>query len=181
MIRIDDQHFSQRQGDIIYIFDCVSKIAKIDTKENCYDHIMVKDDWYVNPQTMIVTRNGTKKACNKFFPVVVNAIEGWVTINPHVKPTAPPRNMSLLGIQIIHESLAHGGIYKNKEVEAQIKFKSFHQAITQFLSYGVCIKEGKFSEENPIPNYDLNKLCTQLEENTNIFKKIMTLSENIQV
>ena len=70
MIRIDDQHFAQRKGGIIYIFDFVSKMAKIDTKENCYDHI---SDWYVNPQTRIATRNAAKTACNKFFPVMVKA------------------------------------------------------------------------------------------------------------
>ena len=57
VIKIVDQHFAQRNGDIIYIFYCVSKIAKIDTKENCYDHILVEGDWYVNPQTKITTRN----------------------------------------------------------------------------------------------------------------------------
>ena len=109
---------------------------------------------------------------------MVHTMEGWVTINPHVKPAAPPRNMSLLGVQVNHESLAHGGIYTDQELaawEAQIQFQSFHQAVTKSVSYGICIKEEIFEVQNLVQSYDLNNLVTEVEESANVFKKINNL------
>ena len=104
--------------------------------------------------TQVATKNAAKVQCNKFFPTMVNTMEEWVTINPHVKPAAPPRNMSLLGVQVSHESLAHGGIYTDQELaawEAQIQFQSFHQAVTKSISYGICIKEEQCEVWNSVP------------------------------
>ena len=132
IIKIDDHHYAQVKGDIVYVFDCVEKISKIVTMENCYDAIPIEQNWFVDTRTRVATKNAAKIECNKFFPNTILTMEGWVTINPHIKPSASPRNISLIGVNINHESLAHGGIYTEQELaawEAQIQFQTFHETI----------------------------------------------------
>ena len=143
--------------------------------ENCYDAIPIEQNWFVHTRTRVATKNAAKIECNNFFPNTILTMEGWVTINPHIKPSASPRNISLIGVNINHESLAHGGIYTEQELaawEAQIQFQTFHEAVSRGVSYGVCIAQEKCESQESVESYDLSNLVTEVEESTNIFKKI---------
>ena len=50
IIQIDQKHFGQIKGDVLHVFDCVDKIAKLMTGETCYDSIPIKGGNFVHPK-----------------------------------------------------------------------------------------------------------------------------------
>ena len=68
IIQIGQKHFGQIKGDVLYIFDCVNKVAKLMTQETCYDNIPIEGDNFVHPQTRVLTNTAAKVPCNKLFP-----------------------------------------------------------------------------------------------------------------
>ena len=65
IIQIDQKHFGQIKGDVLYVFDCVDKIAKLMTRETCYDNIPIEGDKFVHPQTRVLTNTAAKVPCNQ--------------------------------------------------------------------------------------------------------------------
>ena len=123
----------------------------------------------------MLANTAAKVPCKKFFPNTVETFEGWVTINPHIKPSATPQNMSLMDNSINHESLSHGGIYTDQELaawESQLQFSNFHHAVTKSVSYGVCIAEDRCVEQMYVPSYDLKNLVKEEIEQVNVIGRI---------
>ena len=175
IIQIDQKHFGQIKGDVLYIFDCVNKVAKLMTRETCYDNIPIEGDNFVHPQTRVLTNTAAKTPCNKFFPTTIETLEGWVTINPHITPSATPQNMSIMDNTVSHEDMSIGGIYTDQELaawESQLQFSNFHQAVTKSVSYGVCVAQDRCEEQMFAPSYDLKNLLKQEIEQVDIVGKI---------
>ena len=164
IIKMSHGQFGRRNGDVIYIFRCQEKVGKIATVSNCGNKIPIENNLFVDPYTRIVTDHWAVRDCNTHYPMMVNSMDGWVTINPDVRPAKAPAEVQVVGGNISHhESMAHGGLYTRYEIESWeslIQYSQYRDAVSETLAYGVCVKEGKCkptTQEN-VPRYNLQHL-----------------------
>ena len=69
----------------------MDKIAKLMTRETCYDNIPIGDK-FIHPQTRVLTNTAAKVPCKKFFPFLVETLEGWVVGCPLMGLRSNPKN-----------------------------------------------------------------------------------------
>ena len=177
IIQVESNLFAKITGDTVLVFGCLSKKAKIETLTTCMADIPINTGQFVNPQTRVMVKTSPQKECNKHFPMIIESEEGWISINPSLVPVSPPLTKDFVIKRFAHESLSHGGIYTDEEVkawESLIEYSSFHTALSQSITYGVCLHEGKCEQAqiNPVPTYNLQNLIDPLKEELSWFRKI---------
>ena len=92
------QYKSSRAGltnsDLYYQYNCRARTVEILELPDCWTDIPVKGGGFVDPHSCLFIVHSSKVACNRFFPVTVQAIEGWVTIMPHLVWQPEPNNLT---------------------------------------------------------------------------------------
>ena len=176
VIQINKGHFGQVKGDVLYVFDCSEKTAKLETLRTCHDAAPIEHG-FVDPATRMLLSSSAQVECNSHYPLVIRAIEGWVSINPKIIPTKAPLTQSFIATDVHHEDLSIGGIYTQDELkswDALIQFSAFHNALSRTMSYGVCLEKGQCANNpsNSMPAYNLDQLITPVIAELNIFEKI---------
>ena len=176
---------AKRNGDVLYIFQCEEKVGKVLSSDVCYDKIPLDDGkTFVDPVTRIASKFRAVRDCNTHFPQLIETLDGWISINPKLKQVTPPGARPLNQVDDdSHEDLSKGGLYTPEEIaswENLIQWQSFHDSLTQHISYGVCVKENECypntETRQGVPRYDLNRLMEQVVEEASIWghwKKIV--------
>ena len=138
VVQINKDHFGKVKGDVLYVFDCSEKTAKLETLRTCHDAAPIEHG-FVDPATRMLLSSSAQVECNSHYPLVIRAIEGWVSINPKIIPTKAPLTQSFIATDVHHEDLSIGGIYTQDELkswDALIQFSAFHNALSRTMSYG---------------------------------------------
>ena len=171
-------YFSKRIGEVLLIFQCQPKTAKVAEDQNqCYRHLPVYIEnklHFVNSETGILVKDGTKIPCTEeLFAPAYKTNEGkWITVNPQVKLRTTPKNSTMIDYtKEVHEDLSVGGLYSDAEFadwEGMVYWSSFKEAAVEHLSQGVCRgsnchSAGRFDDRVPTYNLDLLKEKADLE------------------
>ena len=167
IIKLDPNHFGKQYGEIIYVFGCEDSVGKIGTRLSCHKDISLENGKFVNAKTRILQNNSPQMDCNIHFPLVVESMEGWISINPDIKSVNEPKEMSIESKTINHEDISEGGLYTDEQLEAWetiIQWQTYKDANTQDLSYRICLhREDCISSNQQMPRYDLAKLENIIE------------------
>ena len=173
IIPMGKDKFAKRRGDILFTFNCPSKMGKIaPMKDTCMTKIPLEGDLYMNPSDRIASKHASKVDCSTYFPLTILSEDGWVTVAETIKPAIAPTEVRLLQGKIDHESMKDGGIYRPEALEQFediLEYGSFHNAILETLGYGICRKEGgpcaKVGTETiSAPVYDITRLAERMQE-----------------
>ena len=175
---LGDGHFSSRNGDVLYLFQCKMKTGKIDPKEQCYADIPIEGG-FVSSADKLLIKTSSPVRCNKNFPQEIRTKEGWITLTPTPTKVQPPMKMPLKHYLINHEDLVGGGLYTSFELTSwrnHLEDRNFGTALMGTLSYGVCVNEGECADSSSTSgstNFDLTRLNpVNLVENLNIWEKL---------
>ena len=169
---------AKRNGDVLYVFKCEEKVGKVKASEVCYDKIPLEDGkTFVDPITRIASKFRAVRDCNIHFPQMVETLDGWISINPELKQVTAPGSVPIASQETdTHEDLSKGGLYTPEEIsswENLIQWQSFHDSLTQHISYGVCVRENECypntETRQSVPRYDLSRLMEQVAEEANIW------------
>ena len=157
---MDQGQFGRRNGDVIYVFTCMAKVGKIQTLENCGSRIPIEGNVYVDPRTRIVSDHWSQRDCNVHYPMMVKSLDGWVSINPDLRPAKESTDGRINDGNLSHEDMSKGGLYTRQEVESWeslIQYSQYRDAVSENLAYGVCVKEGKCTPriKESVPQYNL--------------------------
>ncbi len=176
IVKIDPNHFGKRYGEIIFVFDCETKVGKIETRTTCHKDIPIENGKFVNARTKILQNNSPTMDCNIHFPMIVESMEGWISINPDIKSVNEPREMSIERKTVNHEDISEGGLYTDEQLaawETIIQWQTYKDAITQDLTFGICLnKEDCVSNNQAMPRYDITKLAENMMKEANVLKKL---------
>ena len=84
IIKVDEDKFGRRAGEVLYTFTCTKKTGTLQAKGECYDRIPISteeaEEMHVDPITMIATSHASRMPCNKFFPDKIHSHEGWISL-----------------------------------------------------------------------------------------------------
>lgn len=173
---LPDGEYGYRQGDLFLKFQCETKVATIsEDSENCFRDIPIDDPaGFVNPQNKLFVAHSPKVPCSTSFPLTIKANEGWVQLTPLPKKCPPPMDMPLPGDPPAKfDDFSHGGLYSAAELtewQHQLTFPSYHKALLQSITYGVCQHEGRCPVGHAhIDAYDLGKLVPEVATKLTLF------------
>ena len=184
IIQLEEDIFSKRRGDVLFIFECPTNTAKIKPMEGtCTNKIPIENNLYVDPITRVASKHASKTDCSTFFPLTIKSDDGWISItqNEVQLVTAPP-TLHEEHLKTKHESMKGVGIYQPDQIaqfEDILEYGNFHSAIIETLGYGICRKQEGPCEEigsqesSYRPVYDLRRL----EERT---MEMFSFGKNIQ-
>ena len=174
IIPMKGDRFGKRRGDILFTFQCPTKIgAIIAMEETCMTKIPLEGQLFMDPVSRIASRHASKVDCSTHFPLTILSEDGWVTVADTIQPAIAPKEVKLLNGKIDHESMKTGGIYRPEalaQFEDILEYGSFHDAIIETLGYGICRKEGgpcapiSRGVTMTAPVYDLGRLAEKMEQ-----------------
>ena len=152
-------------GEVVYRIRCEKKTLKIVEKEVCFNKVPVmtsQGEKWTDPVTKILGLHSTHRPCNKRFPLIIKAVENWISINPHISPVATPDIYEIKLGKFHHEEAGTGGIYTEQEMEAWnqlVVFPEFRRELQNEIATGVC--QSSLDNCQVMENgrrYDLDKL-----------------------
>jgi len=171
IINLDSVRFAKQHGDILYTFKCPEKLGQVRPMlKDCLGKVPIEGGLYVDPISKIATKHAERSKCNIHFPLTIESKEGWISVGKTIHAAIPPKREMLIldGANLTqHESMLTGGIYQMQAIqnfESLLEFGSFHKAMMQDISPGVCRHEDScpdsmIQEQRSLPVYDLNKLA----------------------
>lgn len=171
---LEDGKYGLIKGSLLYVFYCRNSTGKIIELEVCHEDVPIES----NPQQFVDTSTGLLKThsprtgCDKRFPLTVKTHTGWVTVNPHIQPTAAPeKGKPVVPVQITHMDMHASGLYTQEQRdawEALITFPQYHQAILKSVSWGSCRNAGDCSKDTEamesMTGYDLSRLIPDVSQ-----------------
>ena len=173
-VPLEDGNYGLVRGNLLYVFVCKNSTGKILEMENCFEDIPIegKPQKFVDATTGILKAHSPVTICDRRFPLTVRTTTGWVTVNPHIQPTAQPeRGRPEMPKEIQHEDLHKGGLYTSAQRaawEALVNFPNYHQALLKGLSWGNCKHSSDCSSDKEsmgsLTNYDLARLIPEVSE-----------------
>ena len=184
IVHLHEQTFSKRRGDILYTFTCPQKIGKvIPMKDTCLNKVPLETSVFVDPVTKIGSKHASKVDCANHFPLTVLSEDGWITVSlSHLQPAIAPQEVKMEGGKLKHESMKKGGLYRHEalmQFEEILEYGSFHQALMETFSSGICRKQGgpctqarESLSTYRAPIYDISKLEEMVEEEFSLFQSI---------
>ena len=183
IVHLHGEVFSKRRGDILYTFKCPQKMGKvIPMKGTCLNKVPLETAVFVDPVTKIGSKHASKVDCANHFPLTVLSEDGWITVSlSHLQPAVAPEEVKMEGGKLKHDSMKTGGIYRHEaleQFEEILEYGSFHQALMETFSSGICRKPGgpctqakQSISTYQAPIYDISKLEARIEE-FSMFKAI---------
>ena len=184
IVHLHGEVFSKRRGDILYTFNCPQKMGKvIPMKGTCLNKVPLETAVFVDPVTKIGSKHASKVDCANHFPLTVLSEDGWITVSlSHLQPAIAPEEVKMEGGKLKHDSMKTGGIYRHEaleQFEEILEYGSFHQALMETFSSGICRKPGgpctqarQSISTYQAPIYDISKLEDMVEEEFSLFKAI---------
>jgi len=162
------------KGSLLYVFHCRNSTGKIIELPACHEDVPIKStpQQFVDASTGLLKSHSPQTGCDKRFPLTVKTHTGWITLNPHLTPTAEPeRGRPEVPVQITHEDMHASGLYtqaQREAWEALITFPQYHQAILKSVSWGSCRNTGDCSKESAamesMTGYDLSRLIPDVSD-----------------
>ena len=179
IVHLHGEVFSKRRGDILYTFTCPQKIGKVIPMNK----VPLETSVFVDPVTKIGSKHASKVDCANHFPLTVLSEDGWITISlAHLQPAVAPEEVKMQGGKLKHDSMKTGGIYRHEalvQFEEILEYGSFHQALMETFSSGICRKPGgpctqarEQISTYQAPIYDISKLEEMVEDEFSLFKSI---------
>ena len=184
IVHLHGEVFSKRRGDILYTFKCPQKMGKvIPMKGTCLNKVPLETAVFVDPVTKIGSKHASKVDCANHFPLTVLSEDGWITVSlSHLQPAVAPEEVKMEGGKLKHDSMKTGGIYRHEaleQFEEILEYGSFHQALMETFSSGICRKPGgpctqakQSISTYQAPIYDISKLEDMVKEEFGLFKAI---------
>lgn len=171
-VRIYDNVYAFTKGDIQYRFTCKQRTEKIREAKSCFHHIPLDTDppSFVDPATRVLIPHSNAIECDPRFPLIVQATESWVEINPTIRPVPAPPTRRPDAERMDHIDVTKGGLYTAEEIkswERLISFPAFHSALLKQITYGSCVQSGTCDPDGTIEGvlpYELNRLLPQLDQ-----------------
>ena len=164
-IKIDEDKFGRRAGEVLYTFTCTKKIGTLQAKGECYDRVPIlteeAEEMHVDTITGIATSHASRMPCNKFFPDKIHSHEGWISL-PSLQKVKEPRKMIRQINGSRHEDMSQGGLYTKEELdqwESFLHYGHFKESIIERITTGTCInQECSNGETGNLQNYNLELL-----------------------
>merc|ERR1712055_899165 len=126
-IRIDEDKFGRRAGEVLYTFTCTKKTGTLQAKGECYDRVPIlteeAEEAYADAITMIATSHAARMPCNKFFPEKIHSKEGWISL-PSLQKVKEPKKMIRQINGSRHEDMSQGGLYTQEELDQWESFST---------------------------------------------------------
>ena len=143
--QINSKLYGLIKGQVLYTFTCQEKTVPLKEDTSCYDKIPLQmnsdQPYFMDPQTRLLTKHASTVPCDPHYPMKINALEGWITVNPRIQPSTPPAVMYLPEATLAHHDAAKGGIYTENEERAWeelIAFPAYSKALLKSVSIGAC-------------------------------------------
>ena len=160
---VDGHVYAINRGQVTYTFDCEAKQGSLVELDQCYREVPLTDGLFVDPTTLVKVAHPTPVVCSQRFPLLVKALQGWVSVNPKISTHPYPETELPLNYVSHHTATLGGGLYTESEMEAWkqvLSFPAYHRALTQELALGVCLQRGNCPEGTAIggTRYDLQPL-----------------------
>ena len=173
LYQVENELFSLVKGDLYYTVRCKLKEAEIREANTCFLDIPIRTTppGFVRAEDRLFVPSSPIVPCSKRYGLAIKAREGWVEINPHVKPTmAPQEGDPRLPSSVDHIDVSQGGLYTAEEIqswERLISYPAYHSALLKEIGWGICLGEGKCEADGPtqgINYYSLGNLVKEEEE-----------------
>ena len=171
---LQDGKYGLIKGGLLYVFYCRNSTGKIIELPTCHEDVPIKStpQQFVDASTGLLKSHSPQTGCDKRFPLTVKTHTGWITVSPHIQPTAEPeRGKPEVPAQITHEDMHASGLYTQSQREAWealITFPQYHQAILKSVSWGSCRTAGDCSKDTvameSMTGYDLSRLIPDVAE-----------------
>lgn len=117
-------HMAIPAGEVAHIIPCESIICKIRHEQNCYQEIPVecgKENYFMKPQTRIITKSGTPRDCNTLLPTMFYITSNWIQFLPTTVKAETPQIIKPLSKPTWKytdlEGLINSGIYSTSDLE----------------------------------------------------------------
>ena len=170
IFKLKTGEFAMTRGDVLTLFSCPARVETIKETDVCYTKIPLVTGKFVDPTTRLLSNTAAEVDCNAKFPLVVKAVEGWISVGPGVTVRHSPASGSVLpGADHLHEDMAGGGLYSAEELENwedHISWGDYKDSTNLQLIAGICAAGDVCPSPHPRkqPTYDLGQLVQRMEK-----------------
>ena len=118
--------------------------------DSCFAEIPVLVDGkvqFIDVETLVLKVHGVQEPCNKFLPLTVRAVEGWVEINRRVTAVKSPTMVKHIEGEISEAPISE--LYSSrmlKQWENSLQYPFFRHASRSRLELGNCLTLSNYFE-----------------------------------
>ncbi len=91
-VQLQPGRFGLTDGDLYNQYNCRARTAEIQELPECWTDVPIKGGGFVDHHNRLFTLYSSRVACSTYYPLTIQAQEGWVALMPHlVWQPAPPQ------------------------------------------------------------------------------------------
>jgi hypothetical protein len=179
---LQGSHFFKPNGHTIEYMDCpLHQATIVENSQHCYHDIPIlgpTGPGFVRPSNQVHMSHSAPRPCVTHFGLKVFTNEGiWIELSPTLHEIEAPPQMTLTPSTQEHtyEDLSEGGIYSVTELDnwrKHLEIGDYHDAISQTITFGVCVHEGQCPIQSAAPVFNLQQLRPTTWITTNPLTKL---------